>query len=110
MTESVNGVYSQKCMRFEWDAAKDRANRDKHGLTFEEASELFRSEAEVLEIYDQVHSIDEDRFIGIGPIAKGVIVVIYTEPDEDVIRIVSARFATRRERERYGAFERGEHE
>jgi len=50
-----------------------------------------------LEIYDEEHSGEEDRFIAIGPIRAGVVVVIYTERGDDVIRIVSARKATKKE-------------
>ena len=42
-------------MRFEWDPAKDRANRKKHGLGFAEARELFHSDADILEIFDEAH-------------------------------------------------------
>ncbi len=75
----------------------------KHGLSFAEAAELFRSDVDYLEIYDQDHSGEEDRFIAIGPIKRGVIVVVYTERDGDVLRIVSARMATRNERRQFEA-------
>jgi len=88
-------------MRFEWDSAKDTANRAKHDLSFEEASQLFQGDADYLEIFDTGHSDEEDRLIAIGPIRRGVIVVAYTERDDDVLRIVSARFATRKERQRF---------
>ena len=80
-----------------WDEAKDLTNRQKHGLGFAEAAELFESGVDYLEIFDVDHSESEDRFIAIGPIARGLIVVIYAEPDEDTVRIISAREATRRE-------------
>ena len=89
---------------FEWDPEKDWANRTKHGLSFQDASELFLSGVDFLEIYDERHSIDEDRFIAVGPILSGVIVVVYTEPKEDVIRILSARKATRKERGRFKTY------
>ena len=95
--------------QFEWDAAKDRTNRDKHGLSFRDASELFASCEDYLEIYDEAHSVDEDRFIAVGPSPLGIIVVIYTEREDDVIRIVSARKATGREEKRFEAFRRGNH-
>jgi len=97
-------------MRCEWDPAKDAANRAKHGLSFEEASELFKTDTDYLEIYDEEHSDEEDRFIAIGPIRRGVIVVAYTERDDNVVRIVSARMATSRERQRLEEFERERHE
>ena len=85
-------------MRVEWDPKKDRANRTKHGLSFDDVRVLFESEADYLVVYDEEHSGDEDRFLAIGPIAKGVVVVAHTEPSETVIRIISARLATRSER------------
>lgn len=88
-------------MRFEWDDPKDRSNRKKHGLSFSEATELFQGSRDYLEIFDAAHSDAEDRFISIGEIARGVAVVVYTERDEDLIRIIGARFATKREQQRY---------
>ena len=76
-------------------------NQEKHGLSFEEAKELFASGADVLEIYDEEHSDEEERFIAIGPIGIGIVVVIYTERTEDVIRIISARKATKKETKLY---------
>ena len=83
-------------MEFEWNSAKAKAKLQKHGLPFEEASELLAGGTDYLEIYDDAQD-EEDRFIAIGPIRRGVIVVVYTEREEDVIRIISARLATRRE-------------
>jgi len=54
-----------------------------------------------LEIFDAAHSDTEGRFIGIGPIARGIIVVVYTEQEDDRIRIIGARFATKREHDLY---------
>ena len=84
-------------MRFEWAPEKDRANIKKHGLSFGEAKTLFTGGEEYLEIYDEKHSEDEDRFIAIGPIARGIIVVVYTERTEDLIRITSVRLASKKE-------------
>lgn len=84
-------------MRFEWDVAKDLLKQDKHGLSFAEARSLFESGADSLEIFDSEHSDIEDRFIGIGPIERGLVVIVYTEPDEDTIRIIGARWANKRE-------------
>jgi uncharacterized DUF497 family protein len=85
-------------VEFEWDETKGSSNQQKHGLAFSEAAQLFRSGDEYLEIFDADHSEGEDRFIAIGPIARGLIVVVYTEPEEGVVRIMSAREATQRER------------
>jgi uncharacterized protein len=87
----------------EWDPAKSLANEAKHGVSFEEAGELFAGQ-EYLEVFDAAHSHEEDRFIAIGPIARGLVLVVWTERDEDVIRIISARWATRSERRRYHAY------
>ena len=70
-------------MRFEWDPAKETANRRKHGLGFEEAKELFTSGVHYLELFDDSHSVDEDRFIAIGPIGRNVVLVVWTERVED---------------------------
>ena len=88
-------------MGFEWDAKKSRGNEKKHGLSFSEAKTLLESGADYLEIYDEAHSADEDRFIAIGPIERGIIVVIWTEKRDGSIRIISARWATRREEKLY---------
>jgi uncharacterized DUF497 family protein len=82
----------------EWDEAKNLANQKKHDVSFEEASELLGSGEEFLEVFDVAHSGDEDRFIAIGPIARGVVLVVWTQRDDDVVRIISARWATKRER------------
>jgi hypothetical protein len=84
-------------VRIEWDPKKDAANRAKHDLSFEDASRLFRSGVDYLEIYDAEHSSEEDRFFAIGPIDRGIITVVCTERSEDSIRIISARRATRSE-------------
>jgi len=87
-----------------WDETKNLANRAKHGVSFEEASALFSSGDEYLEIFDEAHSEEEERFIAIGPIRLGVVLVVWTEHDEDTTRIISARWATKRERAHYEAF------
>ena len=88
-------------MKVEWDEEKDRANRRKHGIGFSEASELFTSGVDYLEIFDEEHSVTEDRFIAIGPIRRGLVLVVWTERDEDTVRIISARWATAREHNMY---------
>jgi uncharacterized DUF497 family protein len=99
-----------EAMRFEWDPAKNRANKAKHGITFEQASQLFSGGEDYLEIYDEVNSTDEDRFIAVGPIARGIVVVVFTERLENVIRILSARMATRNEQDQYRSYWREKHE
>ena len=80
-----------------------RSNQVKHGVSFSEAQKLFESGSEYLEIFDAEHSGVEDRFIAIGPIERGVVVVVYTERDEDHVRIIGARFANKREQELFSS-------
>ncbi len=83
-------------MQFSWDEAKNRANQRKHGISFDEARAVFDA-ADYLEIFDEAHADEEDRFIAIGFIPRGVVVVVWTQSDDDSGRIISARMATRRE-------------
>jgi hypothetical protein len=87
-----------------WDEAKNVANQRKHGVSFEEARELFVSGIDYLEIFDEAHSDIEDRFIAVGPISRGLVLVVWTERDEDTIRIISARWATRLEQNLYRSY------
>ena len=66
-------------VRLEWDEAKSLANQEKHGVSFEEAAHLFTDEVDCLEIFDVLHSDEEDRFISIGPVERGLILVVWTE-------------------------------
>lgn len=93
--------------RLEWDEGKNRSNRLKHGISFEKAGDLFANGADYVEIFDDKHSLDEDRFICIGPIPSGIVVVVVTEPAENVVRLISARSATRREALLYRSFIEG---
>src|SRR3954465_3213962 len=86
-----------------WDRAKDLANQKKHGVSFREASELLVSGVEHLEIFDDAHSDDEDRFISIGPIRRGLVLVVWTERLDDEVRVISARWATRHEQSLFHA-------
>lgn len=94
-------------MRIEWDSAKAEANLAKHGVSFEQALELLASDVECLEIYDVEHSGDEDRFITVGATPADVLVVVWTEPEEGTIRIISARGATKREIRLFHAYMEG---
>lgn len=85
---------------FEWDPRKALSNRRKHGVSFEEAATVF-ADPLALTIHDPLHSEEEDRFVTIGESERlRVLVVVFTERAEK-IRIISARFATRRERKQY---------
>ena len=91
-------------MRIEWDDAKDLLNQEKHGVSFLEARNLFESEVDYLEIFDSEHSDFEDRFIAIGPIERGLVVIVYAEREEDIIRIIGARWANNREQSLYRSY------
>ena len=85
-------------LKFEWDEEKAKVNLKKHGILFETAAKVFLDENRI-EIYDEVHSVDEDRYITIG-LAGEVLFVVYTERHLR-IRLISARLATARERKMY---------
>lgn len=91
-------------MRVVWDDAKNLANQRKHQVSFEEASALFHSGDDYVEIFDAENSVTEDRFIAIGPIRRGLVLVVWTERDEDTVRIISARWAEDAERALYRAY------
>lgn len=88
-------------MQFEWDEQKEKINISKHGIDFSTAALVFGDENRI-EKYDDVHSIDEDRYITIGRIngIPVIVMVVYTERPF-AIRIISARLATNREKEAY---------
>lgn len=88
-------------MVFEWDPEKSRANQAKHGVRFEDAIAVFDVGHLALELFDALHSDDEDRFITIGPIGGGLVLVVWTERVDAVVRVISARWATPRERSLY---------
>jgi len=88
-------------LRFEWDSRKAASNVAKHGITFDEASTVFGDP--LAAIFDDAdHSQDELREIIIGHSVLGqLLLVSFTERDKMVVRIISARKATRRERKDY---------
>ena len=89
-------------IRFEWNPSKSATSRRKHGVSFEEASTVFTDEHALL-IDDPEHSEEEDRFILLGLSSSLRMLVVchcYRESDE-LIRIISARKAARKEREFY---------
>jgi uncharacterized DUF497 family protein len=85
-------------LHFEWDSAKDRANKRKHGISFDEAQTVFLDER-ALRFYDPDHSDREDRFLMLGmSFSLRVLVVCHCfRMSDEVIRIISARKATARE-------------
>lgn len=89
-----------KVMRFEWDETKATTNVKKHGVTFDEATSVFAAN---YHFYHDEGDYFEPRFKAVGFDKYGrVLTVIYTMPDDNRIRIISARKATKNERKHYG--------
>jgi uncharacterized protein len=84
---------------FEWNPAKARTNWVKHGVDFEVAKNVFLDQAGLIDI-DDSHP-EEERWRIIGRAGGRLLFVVFTEPDDDVIRIISAREANKREERRY---------
>jgi uncharacterized DUF497 family protein len=91
-----------KPLRFEWDKRKDQANQRKHGVAFEEAQTIFFDD-EAIEFSDPDYAGEEDRFLLLGRSVKlRVILVCHCYRHRDaIIRIISARKATRKEQKVY---------
>ena len=88
-------------LRFTWDPRKASANLRKHGVSFDEASTAFADPLSIT-VPDPDHSDDETRFLLVGQsLRQRILVVIHAERSESVIRLVSARLASRRERRIY---------
>lgn len=85
-------------MQFEWDEAKNLENTRKHEIDFADVPEMF--EGSMLIELDDRFNYGEDRWFGIGFLGNGIAVVVWTERQNDVIRIISARRANRYERKR----------
>ena len=85
-------------MQFEWDETKNLENIRKHEIDFVDVPEMF--EAPMLVELDDRFDYREERWLGIGFLGNGVAVVVWTERQNDVIRIISARRANRYERQR----------
>jgi len=93
-------------MQFEWDKEKAGINFQKHGVSFEEASTVW-DDYFVVDLYDDDHSIEENRFLIAGEsVQNRLLIVSYTEK-HGKIRIISARELTPKERREYehGRFE-----
>ncbi len=91
-------------IRVEWDPAKARINLRKHGVSFEEAETVFYDDHALL-LDDPEHSGDEDRFVLLGLSSRlRVLVIVHTYREHDaVIRLISARRATKAEQAGYDA-------
>lgn len=87
-------------MRIEWDPRKARSNLRKHKVSFEEASTAL-SDPMAATGADPDHSVTEDRFVTFGVSARGRLLVVAHNDEEETIRIISARTASKGERELY---------
>lgn len=86
-------------MAFEWDEAKDAENLRKHGIRFEEAREIFNGPT--LTWFDDRYEYGEIRETSLGMLGASVVLYVVHTDREGVTRIVSARKATKKERQRY---------
>lgn len=85
-------------LKFQWNNKKNALNKQRHHISFEEATRVFLDD-NLLDIPDDTHSSDEDRRITIGKV-KEVLFVVYTERG-DALRLISTRKATPKERSWY---------
>jgi uncharacterized DUF497 family protein len=85
-------------IKFEWDSVKAAANIKKHGISFEEAQSVFYDEF-AIQFFDEDHSSNEERFLLLGMSTEArLLLVCHCEREVGhVIRIISARRATKRE-------------
>jgi uncharacterized DUF497 family protein len=89
-------------IHFEWDSAKAKSNKKKHGITFEEAKTIFY-DPHAIQYFDPDHSGSEDRFILLGLSSQLNVLIVchcYREK-ESIVRIISARKADKNERKDY---------
>jgi uncharacterized DUF497 family protein len=83
---------------FEWDAVKAESNARKHGLRFDDAAVVF--DDWVLAIPD-TSTAQDVRWLGLGRLGSLVVVVVYTEPRPEIIRVISMRKALKHEERKY---------
>jgi uncharacterized DUF497 family protein len=88
-------------IQFTWDEQKNITNIKKHGIGFAEAAKVY-FDPERLELYDEEHStLDEERWNIIGNTEMKILFVVIIKAAENLIRIISARCATKKEQEAY---------
>ena len=89
-------------VRFEWDEAKNAANKKKHGISFEEATTVFLN-VPLLVFHDPDHSNEEDRFLAVGiSVNNRTLIVVHCESESgNIVRIISARKATKSEQKKF---------
>lgn len=89
-------------VKFDWDDKKNRTNSRKHSVTFEEAESVFLDD-DAIRFEDPDHSTEEDRFIMLGLSHRSSVLVVChcLREDNSIIRIISARKATKKEQRTY---------
>lgn len=88
-------------MLFDWDDSKAESNRKKHGVSFAEATTAFR-DSNAIEFLDQDCTLSEDRWLLLGLSSKNrILMVVYVEKAEEIIRVISARKAVKEEVNEY---------
>ncbi|MGL4608516.1 MAG: BrnT family toxin [Trueperaceae bacterium] len=86
-------------MTFEWDEEKNVNNIEKHGFDFADAWQVFQTP--MLIASDTREDYGEDRYVGIGLLQARIVVIVFTEPEPDTIRVISLRKAVKHERSKY---------
>jgi len=84
---------------FEWDESKNKTNISERDLDFADARQIF--DAPMLVKIDNRKDYGEERFVGIGFLKNLVVVIVFTEPNEQTIRVISLRKALKYEREQF---------
>jgi len=87
-------------MEFEWNKGKAEANLAKHGVSFEEAKTVF-DDPLYIDFYDPDHSEDEDRYIIVGQSQQHRLLIVSYTKRQNIVRLISAREATRTEKDAY---------
>ncbi|WP_298057781.1 BrnT family toxin [uncultured Campylobacter sp.] len=88
-------------MNYEWNLIKERLNIAKHGVDFKEPKSVFADEF-ALVLFDEDHSNDEERFLILGMSQKErILLVVHCYRENDTIRIISSRKATKNEAKQY---------
>lgn len=93
-------------MRFDWDPQKNQANIAKHELDFADTPKVFRLPLRIS--LDERQDYGEERWVGLGILDGRVVVVVFTEPDQQTLRIISLRKALPYERKRYEQYLKNE--
>jgi len=88
-------------LTFEWDSRKAAANEKKHGVSFKEATTVFGDPLGWFQA-DEEHSKQEERLLLLGRSSENrLLAVLFTDRGDELVRIISARLATSRERKKY---------